>query len=55
MALRDTLRARHQEPEHRRVTVAFLHFDGTDEQRDEIAQRIAEAEKMAKNSASWLA
>jgi len=31
VALRDVLRARHQEPEHRRVTVAFIHFDGTDE------------------------
>ena len=31
VALRAALRARHQEPEHRRVTVAFLHFDGTDE------------------------
>ena len=31
VALRDTLRARHQEPEHRRVTVAFIHFDGTDD------------------------
>jgi len=30
VALRDVLRAHHQEPEHRRVTVAFLHFDGTD-------------------------
>ena len=29
--LRDVLTARHQEPEHRRVTVAFIHFDGTDE------------------------
>ncbi len=31
VALRDTLTARHQEPEHRRVTVAFIHFDGTDD------------------------
>jgi class 3 adenylate cyclase/tetratricopeptide (TPR) repeat protein/ABC-type cobalamin transport system ATPase subunit len=31
VGLRDTLVARHLEPEHRRVTIAFLHFDGTDE------------------------
>ena len=31
VGLRDALAARHQEPEHRRVTVAFIHFDGTDE------------------------
>ena len=31
VGLRDTLAARHVEPEHRRVTIAFLHFDGTDE------------------------
>ena len=31
VALRGTLEARHAEPEHRRVTIAFLHFDGTDE------------------------
>jgi len=31
VGLRDTLEARHVEPEHRRVTIAFLHFDGTDE------------------------
>ena len=31
VALRDTLLARHQDPEHRRVTVAFIHFDGTDD------------------------
>ena len=30
LALREVVRASHQEPEHRRVTVAFLHFDGTD-------------------------
>jgi class 3 adenylate cyclase/tetratricopeptide (TPR) repeat protein len=31
VALREAVQARHQEPEHRRVTVAFIHFDGTDE------------------------
>ncbi len=29
-ALREVVRASHREPEHRRVTVAFIHFDGTD-------------------------
>ena len=31
VGLRDTLLTAHQESEHRRVTVAFIHFDGTDE------------------------
>ena len=30
VGLRETLTSAHQESEHRRVTVAFLHFDGTD-------------------------
>lgn len=30
VAIRERLLADHLEPEHRRVTVAFLHFDGTD-------------------------
>ncbi len=31
VGLRDALVSAHQESEHRRVTVAFVHFDGTDE------------------------
>ena len=31
VALRPHLLAHHHEPEHRRATVAFIHFDGTDE------------------------
>jgi class 3 adenylate cyclase/tetratricopeptide (TPR) repeat protein len=31
VGLRDALITAHQESEHRRVTVAFVHFDGTDE------------------------
>jgi class 3 adenylate cyclase/tetratricopeptide (TPR) repeat protein len=40
VALRDTLLARHQEPEHRRVTVAFIHFAGT----DDLVERAGSAE-----------
>ena len=41
VGLRDTLLARHQEPEHRRVTVAFLHFDGTDELVERAGSAVA--------------
>ena len=36
VGLREALVARHLEPEHRRVTVAFLHFDGTDAMVEEL-------------------
>ena len=41
VALRDVLQARHQEPEHRRVTVAFIHFDGTDDLVESAGQAEA--------------
>ena len=65
VALRDVLRARHQEPEHRRVTVAFIHFDGTDElvaeqgaseaadQLDELVRTVQQADD--RNSVTFLA
>ena len=41
VGLRPALTARHQEPEHRRVTVAFIHFDGTDELIRELGPAVA--------------
>src|SRR5438552_3065628 len=44
VAIRETLRAAIGEPEHRHVSVAFIHFDGTDELlRREDPSVLAEA------------
>jgi len=65
VGLRAALTARHQEPEHRRVTVAFIHFDGTDEliqdrgpaeaadQLDELVQNVQMAAE--RNDVTFLA
>jgi class 3 adenylate cyclase/tetratricopeptide (TPR) repeat protein len=41
VAIRDRLMAEHTEPEHRRVTVAFLHFDGTDHLIERVGPEAA--------------
>ena len=56
VALREVVRARHQEPEHRRVTVAFIHFDGTDHLVDsagpaEAAARLDELVRTVQEAA----
>ncbi|MGD0944110.1 MAG: adenylate/guanylate cyclase domain-containing protein [Acidimicrobiales bacterium] len=40
VGLREALTSAHQQPEHRRVTLAFIHFDGT----DTLIQRTGPAE-----------
>ncbi len=65
VGLRDTLTARHQEPEHRRVTVAFIHFDGTDdlirelgpaEAADQLDELVANVQVAAeRNDVTFLA
>ncbi len=51
VALREVLRAVHQEPEHRRVTVAFIHFDGTDELVEAAgpAEAAAQLDELVRN------
>ncbi|MGH8977539.1 MAG: ATP-binding protein, partial [Acidimicrobiia bacterium] len=55
-ALRERLQAQHDEPEHRRVTVGFLHFGATDDvlQRfgaDELGARLAQLTRLVEAQA----
>ena len=44
LALREAVTAGHNEPEHRRVTVGFVHYDGLDEMLErESAESVADA------------